>query len=173
MAYSEHKQLPHLQVIRYAGPASSAITGFWYKVNANPDRAGRCGQPAIGRCACKCRTTEPPVFGIREHVGGNSASGANVGNGTADSRRRSRKGRHRSRHRPWIYNTGNNHRQGSFLSMERRPTDPSAISWAGCDILMIGSGNLALTNGDYSSMPDRRTADLQKGTDCCTDQGNY
>jgi hypothetical protein len=125
----------------------SAITvGFWYKVNANPDRAGIVvvsppseGAPANAQ---NNRTSGFRIF--REDVGGKQRIKANVGNGTADSWLDGvEKADIDPAIAPWKYitlviTTG----KALFYidGEEVASTDLSAISWAGCDILSIGSG---------------------------------
>lgn len=125
----------------------SAVTvGFWYKVNANPDRAGLIviGPVSEGASADaqNNRTSGFRIF--RENAGGKQRIKANVGNGSADGwLDGGDKADIDPAISPWKYLTLVLTEGKAFFYIdgeEVASTDLTKISWAGCDIMSIGSG---------------------------------
>lgn len=131
-------------------PDFSAV--FWYKLNATPDRGGLLTiSPA--HASNNLRTSGFRVF--RENVGGKQRITLNVGNGSADSWFNSDAAYHLDpADDEWVhvafsitngeailYINGEVAAQQSF----------SGISWAGCEILSIGSGAPNFTEWNHRS----------------------
>ena len=125
----------------------SAVTvGFWYKVNANPDRAGLIViGPATEGAPANAQNNRTSGFRIfREDASGKQRIKANIGNGTADGWL---DGRNKADIDPasslWKYITLVLTEGKAFFYIdgeEVASSDLSKISWAGCDIMSIGSG---------------------------------
>lgn len=126
---------------------TSLTVGFWYKVNATPDRAGLIvigpvleGAPANGQ---NNRTSGFRIF--RENAGGKQRIKANVGNGSADGwLDGGAKADIDPAISPWKYITLVLTEGKAFFYIdgeEVASTDLTKISWAGCDIMSIGSGS--------------------------------
>ena len=126
------------------GPA--VTVGFWYKVNASPDRAGIIvigpvseGAPANAQ---NNRTSGFRIF--RENAGGKQRIKANVGNGTADGwLDGGDKADIDPTISPWKYLALVLTEGKAFFYIdgeEVASSDLSKVSWAGCDIMSIGSG---------------------------------
>lgn len=141
-----------------AAPLTKNMTfSFWYKVNADPDRAGILviAPPTEGAAADKQNNRKAGIRIFRENAGGMQRVKANVGNGTADS---------------WVDG-------GSLADLdpkvaswthialvltdskaimyiggkEVKSVDFSGISWQGCDIISIGSGAPRFTEWGHLS----------------------
>ncbi len=144
--------------VNMAAPLSTEMTfSFWYNVNGNPDRAGILviGPPTegAGSGAQNNRTSGIRIF--REAAGGMQRVKANIGSGTAD---------------PWLdggtaadidpgvdewihvalvlrANGADFYLNGEVVSTATF----SGISWAGCDIISIGSGAPRFTEWNHLS----------------------
>lgn len=129
-----------------AALGSAVTVGFWYKVNANPDRAGLIviGPVSEGASADaqNNRTSGFRIF--RENAGGKQRIKANVGNGSADGwLDGGDKADIDPAISPWKYLTLVLTEGKAFFYIdgeEVASTDLTKISWAGCDIMSIGSG---------------------------------
>lgn len=137
--------------------STSLTVGFWYKVNANPDRAGIVviGPPTEGASADaqNNRTSGFRIF--RENAGGKQRIKANVGNGAADGwLDGGTKADVDPAISPWKYVTlvlteGKAH---LYLDGEEvASSDLSQISWNGCDKISIGSGAPRFTEWGHLS----------------------
>ena len=125
---------------------SDLTVGFWYKVNAVPDRAGLIVIGPVtegaGPDAQNNRTAGFRIF--REKAGGKQRIKANVGNGTADGWLH---GVEKADLDPatagWKYITLTLTKGKAVLYInaeEVATNNLSQISWSGCDIMSIGSG---------------------------------
>ena len=125
---------------------SDLTVGFWYKVNAVPDRAGLLVIGPVtegaGADAQNNRTAGFRIF--RENAGGKQRIKANVGNGTTDGWL---DGVEKADLDPatagWKYITLTLTKGKAVLYInaeEVATNDLSQISWSGCDIMSIGSG---------------------------------
>lgn len=129
-----------------ASLGSAVTVGFWYKVNANPDRAGLVviGAPSEGAPANAQNNRNSGFRIFRENAGGKQRIKANVGNGTADSwLDGGDKADIDPAISPWKYITLVLTEGKAFLYIDGEQvssTDLTKISWSGCDIISIGSG---------------------------------
>ncbi|WP_436416045.1 LamG domain-containing protein [Petrimonas sp.] len=130
-----------------SAPLGSAVSvGFWYKVNGNPDRAGLVViGPVSEGASANAQNNRTSGFRIfRENAGGKQRIKANVGNGTADAwLDGGEKGDIDPTISPWKYITLVLTEGKAFFYIdgeEVASSDLSKISWAGCDIMSIGSG---------------------------------
>lgn len=125
---------------------SDLTVGFWYKINGTPDRAGIIviGPETVG-AAPEAQNNRNSGFRIfREAAGTLQRIKANVGNGTADGWL---DGGTAANVDPtasvWKYITLTitNGTANLYIDGEVVATNAlTAISWAGCDIISIGSG---------------------------------
>ena len=141
-----------------AAPLSSEMTfGFWYKVNANPDRAGILviGPPTEGKAANQQNNRTSGIRIFRENASGKQRIKANIGNGTADTWI---DGAAKADLDPaaseWKYITLVLTEGRVFFyidGVEVAAANFSKISWAGCDIMSIGSGAPRFTEWNHLS----------------------
>ncbi len=136
---------------------SELTVGFWYKVNADPDRAGIIViGPATEGASPEAQNNRTAGFRIfREDAAGKQRIKANVGDGTADGWL---DGVEKADLDPaipvWKYITltltaG---KAAFYIDGEEVATnDLSQISWAGCDIMSIGSGAPRFTEWNHLS----------------------
>lgn len=129
-----------------AALGTNLTVGFWYKVNAVPDRAGIIVIGPVtdgaGENAQNNRTSGFRIF--RENVGGKQRVKANVGNGTADGWLDGALGDLDPATPVWKYIalTLTPGKATLYVDGEVAATnDLTNISWAGCDIISIASGN--------------------------------
>ncbi len=141
-----------------AAPLSTEMTfGFWYKVNANPDRAGILviGPPTEGKAANQQNNRTSGIRIFRENASGKQRIKANVGNGTADT---------------WVdggtkADLDPTNAEWKYIALvltegkvffyidgvEVSAPNFSKISWTGCDIMSIGSGAPRFTGWNHLS----------------------
>lgn len=131
----------------FAAPLTNNMTfSFWYKIDANPDRAGILViapiQEGAASDAQNNRTSGVRIF--RENSGGKQRVKANIGNGTADS---------------WIDggDKADIDPEGAnwkfitlvitdanaklYIDAEEVASADVVTSWKGCDVMSIGSGS--------------------------------
>lgn len=145
-------------VANMAAPLKSEMTfGFWYKLNANPDRAGLLviGPQSEGKPADKQNNRTAGIRIFRENAGGKQRIKANVGNGTSDSWL---DGGKKADLDPatvdWKYIALVLTKGKAFLYIdgeEVATTNLTEISWKGCDIISIGSGAPRFTEWKHFS----------------------
>ncbi|HBK32855.1 MAG TPA: hypothetical protein DDZ78_14725 [Porphyromonadaceae bacterium] len=136
---------------------TNLTVGFWYKVNANPDRAGIIviGPATEGAAADKQNNRTSGFRIFRENAEGKQRIKGNVGNGTADGWL---DGGTKADLDPaiavWKYITLTLTEGKAILYVdgeEVATNDLSKISWNGCDILSIGSGAPRFTEWNHLS----------------------
>ncbi len=130
---------------------------FWYKVNANPDRAGILTigpkTDGAGPGAQNNRTSGIRLF--RESSGSKQRIKANVGNGTDDSwvdggaNADIDPATSGWKHIALVVSTGKTRLY--FDGVEVAAANLSKISWNGCDIISIGSGAPRFTEWGHMS----------------------
>lgn len=133
--------------VNLAAPLSNEMTfTFWYKINADPDRAGILvlAPPTEGKPADKQNNRKAGFRIFREKAGDKQRIKANVGNGKADSWL---DGGTKADLDPatagWKHITLTVTEGKAYLYIdgeEAASTNLTQISWNGCDILSIGSG---------------------------------
>ena len=136
---------------------SDLTVGFWYKVNAVPDRAGIIviGPVTEGADpnAQNNRTSGFRIF--RENAGGKQRIKANVGNGTSDGwLDGGEKGDLDPASAGWKYITMTLTKGKAVLYINAEAVatnDLTQISWSGCDIMSIGSGAPRFTEWGHLS----------------------
>jgi len=136
---------------------SELTVGFWYKVNAVPDRAGIIViGPVTEGASPEAQNNRTSGFRIfRENAGGKQRIKANVGDGTADGWLDGAEKADLDPATPvWKYITltltvG----KATFYidGEEVASNDLSQISWSGCDIMSIGSGAPRFTEWGHLS----------------------
>lgn len=136
---------------------SDLTVGFWYKVNAVPDRAGLLViSPITDGANANAQNNRSSGFRIfRENAGGKQRIKANVGNGTADGWL---DGVEKADIDPviggWKYITLTLSKGKAVLYInaeEVATNNVSQISWNGCDIVSIGSGAPRFTEWGHLS----------------------
>lgn len=145
-------------IANLAAPLSTEMTfSFWYNVNGTPDRAGILviGPPTEGAGANAQNNRTSGIRIFREAAGSMQRVKANIGNGTADSWL---DGGTTADLDPsvdeWVHvalvlraNGADFYLDGEVVSS----TNFSGISWAGCDIMSIGSGAPRFTEWNHLS----------------------
>jgi hypothetical protein len=127
---------------------ASFSVGFWYKVNASPDRAGII---VIGP-GDNSRNHGFRLF--REDASGKQRIKANAGNGTADGWLDNAKADLDPAADTWHYITLTLATGKAVLYIdgeEAATNDLAQISWNGCDIISIGSGAPRFTEWNHLS----------------------
>lgn len=141
-----------------AAPLKTAVTfGFWYKVNASPDRAGILviSPKTEGKPADKQNNRTSGIRIFRENASGKQLIKANVGNGESDTWL---SGKDKDALDPanptWKYITLvlTEGKATLFIDAEEvASTNLSKVSWNGCDIMSIGSGAPRFTEWGHLS----------------------
>ncbi len=127
---------------------SDLTVGFWYRVNANPDRAGIIViGPATEGASPEAQNNRTSGFRIFREKGDDNNTvqriKANVGNGTGDGWLDGGTNADIAVTAGWKYITLTlTEGKATFYidGEEVASNDLSRISWAGCDIMSIGSG---------------------------------
>lgn len=136
---------------------SDLTVGFWYKVNAMPDRAGIVViGPVTSGAGPEGQNNRTSGFRIfRENAGGKQRIKGNVGDGTADGWL---DGGEKADLDPatagWKYITFTLTKGKALLYIDGvvvASNDLSQISWQGCDIISIGSGAPRFTEWGHMS----------------------
>jgi hypothetical protein len=136
---------------------SELTVGFWYKVNAVPDRAGIIViGPVTEGASPEAQNNRTSGFRIfRENAGGKQRIKANVGDGTADGWLDGAEKADLDPATPvWKYITltltaG---KATFYIDGEEVATNElTQISWEGCDIMSIGSGAPRFTEWNHLS----------------------
>ncbi|WP_298651360.1 LamG domain-containing protein [uncultured Proteiniphilum sp.] len=133
--------------------------GFWYKVNANPDRAGIIViGPVTEGASPEAQNNRTSGFRIFREKGDENNTvqriKANVGNGTGDGWLDGGANADIPATAGWKYITLTLTAGKAVLYLdgeEVATNDLSQISWAGCDILSIGSGAPRFTEWGHLS----------------------
>ena len=136
---------------------SDLTVGFWYKVNGTPDRSGLIViGPVTEGASAEAQNNRTSGFRIfRENADGKQRIKGNVGNGTGDGwLDGGEKADVDPSIAPWKYVTLTliTGKATLYLDGEVVATnDLSKISWAGCDLLSIGSGAPRFTEWGHLS----------------------
>ena len=140
-----------------AQPGSDLTVGFWYKVNAVPDRAGLIViGPVTEGASADAQNNRTAGFRIfRENADGKQRIKANVGNGTGDGWLDGTEKADIDPATPgWKYITLTLTKGKAVLYInaeEVAANNLSQISWYGCDIMSIGSGAPRFTEWGHLS----------------------
>lgn len=145
-------------VTSMAAPLTGVMTfGFWYKVNANPDRAGLLviAPKTEGKPANQQNNRNAGFRLFRENAAGKQRIKANVGNGTVDIWVA---GDEKDDLDPatagWKYITLVLSEGKAILyidATEVASTNLTKVSWEGCDVMSIGSGAPRFTEWNHLS----------------------
>lgn len=141
-----------------AAPLSSEMTfGFWYKVNADPDRAGLLviGPPTEGKPANQQNNRTSGFRLFRENAAGKQRVKANIGNGAADIwLDGSEKADIDPASSEWKYIALVLSEGRAILYIDGEEVaagNLTKISWEGCDVMSIGSGAPRFTEWNHLS----------------------